>query len=184
MLGDYMLPWFDLFSGVASFPTGTSAENSVQGWVNINDYIRIFENNNAILNGTPYRISDNRKEELTDAIIHHANILCQFGLLEKNRGSYPPRLEYRITKKGRAFDHLRSTSVGRLRRKLFFFNRAIFEHCKRFKKVIAVAAFGMAVVNAVKFSTLALSWASDIWGVVSIVLAAGLIALSIGTYSE
>jgi hypothetical protein len=99
MLGDYMLPWFDLFSGVASFPTGTSAENSVQGWVNINDYIRIFENNNAILNGTPYRISDNRKEELTDAIIHHANILCQFGLLEKKRGSYPPRLEYRITKK-------------------------------------------------------------------------------------
>ncbi|MYM58606.1 hypothetical protein GTG28_05155 [Vibrio sp. OCN044] len=184
MLGDSMLPWFDLFSDLSSLKTETRSNIISEGWVNIDNYIRKFEQNNLILNGIPYNVDDNRKEELCDAIIHHANIFCKFGLLEKNRGSYPPRLEYRVTKKGRAFYYLRKTPVGRFRRKLFFFNRAILERCKGFKKIIALCAFGMSVVNALKFSTLAFSWLTDIWGIISIAITAGLVALVIGVYSQ
>ncbi|OGT36190.1 MAG: hypothetical protein A2W28_00755 [Gammaproteobacteria bacterium RBG_16_51_14] len=85
------------------------------------------------------------------------------GLLERNRGINPPRLEYRVTQKGRKFDQLRGTKFGEFRRKFFFFRHAVFQRLKKYKGVITVAAFLMAVLNAAKFYSLALTWVSDAW---------------------
>lgn len=183
MIGDSMLPWFDLFSGMTVYEVSDCGNSDNQGWVNINEYILAFERSNLLLNGKPYTKNDNREEELVDALISNANILCQFGLIEKNRGTHPPRLEYRVTNKGKKFDSLRGSFLGNFRRKYFFFWRALKEKLKKYKIIITVAAFGMAVVNAVKFTILSVAWLTDFWGIVSSFIAVSLIAVSAMLYS-
>ena len=132
-------------------------------WININEYIKIFERNKLRLNGKPYEKGMEREEELTNAIITNAGILCELGLLERNRGIKPPRLEYRVTKNGRKFDQLRGSKLGEFRRKLFLFSRALIQRVKKYKGIVTIAAFLMAIINAVRFYSLALNWASETW---------------------
>ena len=119
MLGDSMIPWFDLFSGITVYKITEAGPDNNDGWVNINAFLQRFENENLKLNGISYKKDSGRKEEHVNAIINNAGILCQLGLLERNRGSIPPRLDYRVSKRGRKFDSLRGTKFGEFRRKLF-----------------------------------------------------------------
>lgn len=158
-----MVPWFDVFSGIVVYevkPEGVSDNNK---WINVDEYIKLFERRKLRLNGKPYEKDTGREEELINAIITNAGILCELGLLQRNRGINPPRLEYRVTPKGRKFDQLRGTKFGEFRRKFFFFRHAAFQRLKKYKGVITIAAFLMAVLNAAKFYSLALAWVSDAW---------------------
>lgn len=175
MIGETMIPWFNLFSGITVYHITKNGPDNNDGWVNIDHFIKRFENENLKLNGIPYR-----KEELTDSIITNASILCQLGLLERNRGMDPPRLEYRVTPKGRKFDSLRGKKLGDFRRKFFFFTHALWHKLKKFKKVITIAAFLMAVVNALRFYSLVLSSIPEIY--VFLVTFFGFIAVVIGAY--
>ena len=163
MLGDNMIPWFDIFSGIVVYKVENDSVSDNDNWVNINEHIKIFEHSKLRLNGKPYQKGTERDEELTNAIITNAGILCELGFLERNRGINPPRLEYRVTKKGRKFDQLRGSKLGELRRKLFFFSRAVIQRLKKYKGIVTFAAFLMAVVNAVRFYSLALTWTSEAW---------------------
>jgi hypothetical protein len=163
MLGESMIPWFDIFSGIIVYKIKDDGVSDNDKWINIDEYIKIFERGKLRLNGKPYEKGMGREEELTNAIITNAGILCELGLLERNRGTNPPRLEYRVTNKGRKFDQLRGSKLGELRRKLFFFRRVVFQRIKKYKSIVTVAAFLMAVVNAIRFYSLALTWISDAW---------------------
>jgi len=163
MLGDNMIPWFDIFSGIVIYKVENDGASDNDNWININEYIKIFGRSKLRLNGRPYQKGTGRDEELTNAIITNAGILCELGLLERNRGINPPRLEYRVTKKGRKFEQLLGSKLGEFRRKLFFFSRVVIQRLKKYKGIVTFAAFLMAVVNAVRFYSLALTWASEGW---------------------
>ena len=163
MLGESMVLWFDVFSGIVVYKVEAKGVTDNDGWINVDEYIKIFERRKLRLNGIPYERESGREEELINAIIRNAGVLCNLGLLERNRGINPARLEYRVTKKGRKFDQLRGAKFGEFRRKFFFFRQAVFQRLKKYKVVITVAASLMAVVNAAKFTSLALNWISDAW---------------------
>lgn len=180
MLGESMVPWFDVFSGIIVYEVKPDGVSDNDMWINVDEYIKIFERRKLRLNRIPYEKEMGREEELTNAIITNAGILCDLGLLERNRGINPPRLEYRVTKKGRKFDQLRGTKFGEFRRKFFFFRHAVFQRLKKYKGVITVAAFLMAVLNAAKFYSLALTWISDVWVfITSVVIFVGAITYAL-----
>jgi len=165
-----MVPWFNVFSGIVVYKVKPDGVSDNDMWININEYVKIFERDNLRLNGIPYEKETGREEEVINAIIANAGILCDLGLLERNRGISPPRLDYRVTKKGRNFDQLRGKRFGEFRRKFFFFRHVVFQRLKKYKRVITVAAFLMAALNAVKFYSLALTWISDGWVLITSVV--------------
>ena len=180
MLGDNMIPWFDIFSGIVVYKVENDGGSNNDNWVNINEHIKIFERSKLRLSGKPYQKGTGRDEELTNAVITNAGILCELGLLERNRGMNPTRLEYRVTKKGRKFDQLRGSKLGEFRRKLFFFSRASIHRLKKYKGIVTFSAFLMAVVNAARFYSLALTWASEAWVFITTVAAlAGVVIYAI-----
>jgi len=180
MLGDNMIPWFDMFSGIVVYKVENDGVSNNNNWANINEYIKTFERSKLRLNGKPYQKGTGRDEELADAIITNAGILCELGLLERNRGMNPTRLEYRVTKKGRKFDQLRGSKFGDLRRKIFLFSRASIQRLKKYKSIVTFAAFLMAVVNAARFYSLTLTWASEAWVFITTVAAlAGVVIYAI-----
>ncbi len=180
MLGDNMIPWFDIFSEIVVYKIEKDGVSNNDNWVNINEHIKKFEHSKLRLNGKPYQKGTGREEELADAIITNAGILCELGLLERNRGMNPTRLEYRVTKKGRKFDQLRGAKFGEFRRKLFFFARASIQQLKKYKGIVTFAAFLMAVVNAARFYSLTLTWASEAWVFITTVSAlAGVVIYAI-----
>ncbi len=162
MLGDFYIPWLSLFSEMVIYKIqddGTSNDNS--GFINIDDFAKRFEREKLSLSGIPYAKDQGREEELMEAIIHNAGVLCELGLMERKRGMIPPRLEYRVTSKGRKYDRLAHGKIGLIRCKLFFFGHCMWQRIKKYKAIISVAAFCMAVVNAVRFYNLAFTWVSE-----------------------
>ncbi|MEP1741290.1 MAG: hypothetical protein ABJI92_18525 [Kangiellaceae bacterium] len=162
MLGDSYIPWLSLFSGMVIHKIqddGTSNNND--GFINIDDFAKRFEQGKLSLCGIPYEKGQGREEELMEAIIHNAGVLCELGLMERKRGIIPPRLEYRVTLKGLKYDGLTHSKFGLLRCKLFFFGHCMWQRIKKYKAIITVAAFGMAIVNAVRFYNLAFTWVSE-----------------------
>lgn len=181
MLGDTLIPWLDLFSGIAVYTIEEDGPSNNEGWVNIKEYIRIFEQGKLKLNGKPYEGEDaKRKEELEDAIIKNAGILCTLRLLERNRGNHPPRLEYRVTKLGRKIDSLRDGLFGEFRRKFFFFRKALYYEIIKYKWIVTTGAFLMAIVNAIRFYSLAFTWLSEF----SVFLVSLLIPIGIAVYAS
>ncbi|WP_415896505.1 hypothetical protein [Neptuniibacter sp. QD57_21] len=156
MLGDSMIPWFNLFNQIIFY--------SEKGeWVNINEFTNTFYQQSLKLEGVPIQKGDGRDEELTNAVIEKAAAFCELGLLDRNRGLNPPRLEYRISPKGKKFGELGRTKFGRFRQKLFFFTKTLQQLLKkRLWPIVAIGAFFMAIVNAVKFYSLALTWGEEI----------------------
>jgi hypothetical protein len=43
MFGDTMIPWFNVFSGVAVYKTTDNGASNNDNWININEFIKIFE---------------------------------------------------------------------------------------------------------------------------------------------
>lgn len=179
MLGESMIPWFNIFSGIIVYKVKDDGVSDNDKWINIDEYIKIFERSKLRLNGKPYEKGTGREEELTNAIITNAGIFCELGLLERNRGINPPRLEYRVTSKGRKFDQLRGSRRGEARRKFFFFRKVVLQRIKKYKGIITVAASLMAVVNAARFFTLALPWISDAW----VIIASAVMLLGVMIYA-
>ncbi len=162
MLGDTYIPWLSLFAGIVTYKIGEDGQpDNNEGFINIDEYIRIFEQRKLSLGGTPYEKDADREEELVEAIIHNAGVLCQLGLMERKRGILGARLEYRVTTKGRKLDALSLSKFGLFRCKLFFLSRCLWQRIKKYKILITGAAFGMAIVNAARFYNLAFTWASE-----------------------
>lgn len=162
MLGDSYIPWLSLFAGMVIYKIeedGTQNDND--GFININEFARRFERENLRLGGVPYERESGRKEELIEAIIHNAGVLCKLGLMERKRGMIPPRLEYRVTPKGRKYDSLSHKKIGLLLCKMFFFSRCLWQRMKKYKVLITGAAFAMAIINATRFYNLAFTWVSE-----------------------
>ncbi|MGR3178894.1 MAG: hypothetical protein ACUZ8E_12650 [Candidatus Anammoxibacter sp.] len=157
-------------------PDGTSGNT---GWININEYIKIFERDKLKLNGMPYDVHDpNRKEELEDAIIGNAGILHTWGLLEKKISNHPVRLEYKVTKRGRKLDSLRGSKFREFRCKVFFFRKALIFKINKYKWIVSAGAFFWAVVNAVRFYSLALTWMTEL----SVLMITTLLSMGIVLY--
>jgi hypothetical protein len=162
MLGDSYIPWLSLFSGMVIYKIQDDGiSNNNGGFINIDDFAKRFEQEKLTLSGIPYEKRQGREEELMEAIIHNAGVLCELGFMERKRGTIPPRLEYRVTFKGRKYDSLAHRKIGLLRCKLFFFGHCMWQRVKKYKAIITVAAFGMAIVNAVRFYNLAFTSVSE-----------------------
>ncbi len=162
MLGDTYISWLSLFSGIVIYKIKEDeTPNDNDGFINIDDFAKCFERGNLRLGGVPYEKGRGREEELMEAIIHNAGVLCELGLMERRRGIIPPRLEYRMTSKGRKYDNLSHSKIGLLRCKLFFFSHCMWQRIKKYKTIITGAAFAMAIVNAVRFYNLAFIWVSE-----------------------
>ena len=54
MQGDTMIPWFDIFSGIVVYKVRDDGASNNENWVNINEFIKIFERSKLRLNGVPY----------------------------------------------------------------------------------------------------------------------------------
>ncbi|ATI03064.1 MULTISPECIES: hypothetical protein [Cycloclasticus] len=162
MLGDSYIPWLSLFAGVVIYKIqDDGASNDNGGFINIDDFAKRIELERLSLSGIAYEKGQGREEELMEAIIHNAGVLCELGLMERKRGMVPPRLEFRVTPKGRKYDSLAHGKIGLIRCKLFFFSHCMWQRIKKYKAIITVAAFCMAVVNAVRFYNLAFTWISE-----------------------
>jgi len=162
MLGDSYIPWLSLFSRMVIYTIkNDGSSNDNDGFINIDDFAKCFEREKLSLSGIPYAKGQEREEELMKAIIHNAGVLCELGLMERKRGISPPRLEYRVTSKGRNYDGLSHQKIGLIRCKLFFFRHCMWQRIKKYKAIITVAAFGMTIVNAVRFYNLAFTWISE-----------------------
>ncbi|MFZ3090637.1 MAG: hypothetical protein WA240_08455 [Nitrospirota bacterium] len=181
MIGDAFIQWFNLFSGIVVYTIKDTGASNNDGWVNIDELVKIFVRDKLRLNGKLYDGKDKREEEaLINAIISNANILCMMGVLEKNRGINPPRLEYRVTKHGRKLDSLSGTTFGEFQRRIFFFRKALFLKASKHKKllmIITVGAFLMAVVNAIRFYSLAFTWLFELSVFAILFLVAAVIAM-------
>ena len=162
MLGKTLISWFELFAGIAVYKITDQGPDNAEGWINIEVIERRFEKEKLKFCGNQYNPSDPRqKENLLNAIIHNAQILCEFGILEKYRSMYPPRLEYRVTKLGRKIDALRGIRIKELRKKFFFFRKALWQQRAKYTKIITIGTFGMGVVNALRFYSVAFTWISE-----------------------
>ena len=162
MLCDYYIPWLSLFAGIVVYKVGEDGKaDDNGGFINIDEFIKRFEQSNLRLGGIQYQKGSGREEELNEAIINNAGDLCELGLMERKRGMMPPRLEYRVTTKGRKYDNLSRSRFGLFRCKMFFFGRCIWQRIKKYKFLITGAAFAMATINAVRFYNLAFTWVSE-----------------------
>jgi hypothetical protein len=96
--------WFELFAGMTVYRPKDGTHVS-DGWLNTKDVERRFSSENLRFGGRRYDASDTEQQnQLLDAIIHNAGLLCTLRLLERRHQLRPPSLDYRVTPLGRRID--------------------------------------------------------------------------------
>ena len=81
MLGESMVPWFNVFSGIVVYKVKPDGVSDNDMWININEYVKIFERDNLRLNGIPYEKETGREEEVINAIIANSTHLISSHLM-------------------------------------------------------------------------------------------------------
>lgn len=157
MIGDRLIPWFVKFSGIVVYRITENGPDDNEGWININEYVKLFELTNQKFNGKPYNPSDKKqKEKLINAVINHMGIFCQFKLFERKRGIDPPRLEYRITKFGRRVDGWRfRNNFGIFKQRVLFSGIKLFLRLKKYWIIVTIVGVCLTAVSIVRFASLA-----------------------------
>ena len=175
MWGEGLRWWHEFFAGIAVFRVTADGNDDNEGWINASTCEDRFRRESILLDGRRYDPNDpKQRNQLLDAIISNAGILCHLKLLERRRQMTPPSLDYRVTKLGRKIDAWGYGEHTELRKKLLFFAFEAYLRGKKHWKVITVGAAGWGVVNAFKFYTTALDWIrNDLFSTVSALAMAG-----------
>lgn len=159
MWGENLRYWFELFAGIAVFKVTANGPDNNDGWINISNYENRFCSDRITFNGRPYDPKDTKhRNELLDAIINNAGILCAVKLLERRRQIDPPSLDYRVTKIGRRIDAWGYGENAGFRKKALFFLIETYLRLQKHWKIITIGAAGWAIVNACKFYTTAFDY--------------------------
>jgi hypothetical protein len=169
MLGESLRNWFELFSGIAVYHINDKGSDDNEGWININEFEKRFIRERLVFAGKPYDPSDNKqRNQLLNAIIYYASLLCEVKLLERQHKINPTSLEYRVTKLGRKIDKLGYGTNPGLRKRLIFAAIYRFFWIKKYWKIVSFGALGWAIINAYKFYSAAFNWISnDLFAVIS-----------------
>lgn len=159
MWGDNYRKWFDLFAGIVVYRATEDAPGNDEGWVNVNEYEKMFSSDRLTFNGRPYTPSDTKqRNKLLEAILNNAGALCAVKLLERRRRIAPPSLDYRVTKFGRRVDAWGYGDKPGIRKRLFFFGVEAFFRLKKHWRLVTIGAACWGVINAIRFYGAALEW--------------------------
>lgn len=141
MWGDNYRKWFDLFAGIVVYRATEDAPGNDEGWVNVNEYEKMFSSDRLTFNGRPYTPSDTKqRNKLLEAILNNAGALCAVKLLERRRRIAPPSLDYRVTKFGRRVDAWGYGDKPGIRKRLFFFGVEAFFRLKKHWRLVTIGA--------------------------------------------
>jgi len=152
MWGKGLRMWFELFAGIAVFQMTDKGADNKDGWINIKEYEDRFKREELNFGGKQYNPSDKKqRNDLLNAIINNASLLCTVKLLERRRNIIPPSLDYRVTKLGRRVDTWGYGDRPKIRKKLLFFFIEVVFRLKRYRKWITIAASCWTILNALKF---------------------------------
>jgi hypothetical protein len=179
MWGDSLRAWFELFAGVTVHRVTSPGPDNDDGWINASVFEDRFTREGLLFGGRPYDPSDSKqKNALLDAIIANASALCHVGLLERRRNISPPSLDYRVTKLGRRLDSFGYGGSPGLRKRLVFLCIAAYFRLRKYWKLVAIGAGGWALLNALKFYSVAFEWANgNVFALVSAIVTAVVLAV-------
>ena len=159
MLGDNLRIWFEMFEGIVVYVSPENGDHTSDGWINWTAIEHRFKNQKINFIGQPYTGGNSaQRNNLLDAIVCYSNIFVRYKLLEKRRQVLPVSLDYRLTSLGILVGKWGYGCNPGFRKQAFFFLFDLTLKFSRIRKVIALGAFGWAVLNAVKFYSVSLTW--------------------------
>ena len=162
MWGGTQIQWFELFAGIAIYRMTEAGPDNRDGWLNVTDIEKRFKLEQLKFNGSAYdSTNESQRNALLDTIITNASILCEVGVLERRRNISPPSLDYRVTKLGRRVDSWGHGTRPGIRKRIFFLAFNLYFRSKRLWKFVIFGAGAWALLNAIKFYTIALDWIRD-----------------------